>query len=94
MNTLKQKNMMNTYKGFKGTQTVGEILKQIPDNLLKSLTGKELGLMMNAINTAYHNGKAFMGSEVIDGNKSEGAVWIQCLDKAIEWKNGDLKFSN
>lgn len=66
MKTLKQKNMFASYTGFKGEQTVKAILAQIPDDLKKRLTGTELGLVMDAVDNAYHNGKK-TGLEIIDG---------------------------
>lgn len=66
MNTLKYKNMMKSYNGFKGNQTIKAVMNQIPNELFKQLTGHELGLVMSAINTAYHNGKADSGAEIID----------------------------
>lgn len=66
MNTLKNKNMMAAYDGFKGTQTVQAITEQIPSKLFERLTGKELGLVMSAVNKAYHNGKASAGATIED----------------------------
>ena len=72
MNTLKEKNMMNTYTGFKGHQTVTHIKSMIPGFLLGRLTGAELGEVMNAINTAYHAGKnSLKGVDICDD-----AVWL------------------
>lgn len=48
--------------------------------LQESLTGKELGLVLNAINAAYQAGKASTGAEKIDNN----AVYVD--GKIVEYK--------
>jgi hypothetical protein len=58
--------MMTAYNGFKGSNTVNAVLEQIPDELKDQLTGRQLGLVMSAVNSAYHNGRASTGAEVID----------------------------
>jgi hypothetical protein len=73
MNPLKQRNMMAAYTGFKGYQTVAAIMDQIPSKLYDLLTGRELGIVMNAINEAYHNGRASLaGVDVLDGD----CIWL------------------
>ena len=52
---------MAAYSGHAGPVTVGAILEQIPQELQDRLTGHELGLVMSAVNTAYHNGRASHG---------------------------------
>ena len=72
MNKIKENNMMNAYKGFKGHQTVTHIKSMIPDFLKDRLTGAELGEVMNAINSAYHAGRATLkGIDVVDD-----CVWL------------------
>ena len=72
MNTLKEKNMMNAYTGFKGYQTVEHIKSMITGFLTERLTGAELGEVMNVINTAYRAGKqSLKGMDICDD-----AVWI------------------
>ncbi len=44
------------------------------------MTGKELGLVLNAINAAYQAGKASTGAEKIDNN----AVYVD--GKIVEYK--------
>ena len=73
MNSLKQKNMMAAYNGFRGGETVKAVLAQIPAGLVARLTGAELGAVMSAVNAAYHNGKSATGAEAMDNG---GAVWI------------------
>jgi hypothetical protein len=72
---------MAAYDGFKGGATVEHIRKLIGKELAERLTGHELGLVMSAVNRAYHEGKASAGAEMIDSN----CVFIAGLDKAIEW---------
>lgn len=91
MNGLKRNNMMRAYTGFRGTQTVGAIQDQIPEELLKSLTGKQLGILMNVIDSAYKKGKAAAGAEIVDLSREDGAVYINGLGM-IEWKEVDAKY--
>ena len=73
MNSLKRKNMMAVYNGFRGGETLKAVLAQIPAGLVARLTGAELGAVMSAVNAAYHNGKAAAGAEAMDNG---GAVWV------------------
>ena len=75
----KYRRMMVTYGGHKGTATVAAVLDGIPD-VLMSLTGAQLGVVMSAVNAAYHRGRASCQAEVIDGD----AVWIAPLGRLIE----------
>jgi hypothetical protein len=61
MNALKHKNMMSAYTGFSGSQTIAAVSAQVPKELFSRLTGVELGLVMSAIDKAYHNGRASKG---------------------------------
>lgn len=92
MNTLKHKNMMRAYSGFTGTQTLHAITQQIPADLIDALTGWQLGRLMDAITKAYLSGRASTGADVYDDNPLDGAVWINCLSRSIEWRdtNGSL----
>ena len=72
MNARKQKNMMAAYNGFTGNQTVRAITAQIPQELGDRLTGYELGLVMGAINDAYHRGRASMGGIDVQDN----CLWL------------------
>lgn len=81
MNTIKHKNMMASYTGFAGTQTMSAVQSQIPTELYQRLTGHELGLVMSAINTAYHNGRASLGGfDLVD----------DCLWSPVTGDNGAL----
>ena len=62
MNAAKQNRMMSVYNGFRGDATVNDILSRIPAELKDVLTGAQLGHVMNAINQAYHDGKAAAGA--------------------------------
>jgi hypothetical protein len=64
--------MMSTYDGFKGERTVESVLSQIPAELQKQLTGKQLGMVMSAVNKAYHNGKASLGGISIE----DDCIWF------------------
>lgn len=52
---------MAAYSGHAGQVTVRAVLEQIPQELRDRLTGHELGLVMSAVNAAYHNGRASHG---------------------------------
>lgn len=71
---------MVAYDGFKGERTVQAVLTQIPEDLQRQLTGKQLGMVMSAVNKAYHNGKDACGCEIIDGD----AIWINSLNALVE----------
>lgn len=79
---------IETYTGFKGGATLSAITDQVPEELIERLTGKELGLVMEAINAAFQKGKASTGAEMIDNN----AVYINKLDKIIEWNEEGAKY--
>lgn len=67
---------------FKGNMVKSAVLDQIPNQLLNNLSSSDFALVMDAVNQAYHNGKASAGAEMIDNN----AVWINSLNKGIEWE--------
>lgn len=76
----RESRMMAAYTGHHGPVTVDAVLAQIPTELQKQLTGKQLGMVMNCVNAAYHNGKAACGAEIIDGD----AIWINQLNALVE----------
>jgi len=78
--SIKITRAIKTYDGFKGQQTVSAVLAQVPDELIETLTGKQIGQIMSAINKAYHNGGAATGTDVIDGDY----VWIDVLDAGYD----------
>ena len=86
MNTLKRKNMIGSAVAMgvhDGTITLGAVADQIPPALMERLTGAELGIVMGAINTAYHAGRKSTGAEMMD----PGAVWIsrEGGGQCVEW---------
>lgn len=80
-NAIKLKRAKDLYKGFKGFSTLRAVTDQIPEELVDQLTGKQLALVMGAIDSAYQKGKTSTGAEMIDHN----AVYINSIDKIIEW---------
>jgi len=71
MNALKKRNMMAAYNGFAGSRTLEAVMAQVPDELWDRLTGRELGIVMTAINASFHKGKASAGAEVVDD-----CIWV------------------
>lgn len=57
---------MSHYAGFAGPTTVAAIMDQIPKELQAELTGKQLGLVMRAVNTAYQNGRIAAEGEIAE----------------------------
>ena len=70
MHPIKQRNMRAAYDGHAGDQTVKAVMDGLPADC-GGMTGKQLGIMMSAINAAYHRGKAAAGAEVVDD-----CVWV------------------
>lgn len=80
MNTLKKKNALKHYKGHDGPVTLNAVQSLVPDELWGELTGRQLGIVMTAINNAYHKGRASTGAEVVDDH----GVWVAHLGKIVE----------
>ena len=78
MNTLKYNNMRKNYDGFQGPRSFDAVRSQLPTELLETCTGKQLGLIMGAINKAFHNGRSETGAEIIDGS----GLWISTIPEA------------
>ena len=55
--TTKILRAINHYKGFKGHQTIQSIINEIPQSLIKDLSSKQLGLIMNTIHSSHQKGK-------------------------------------
>ena len=72
MNNRKMRAMMKAYTGHAGAVTVGEVRKQIPQELQDRLTGHEYGLVMSAVNAAYHKGRASLGGLDL----CDDCVWV------------------
>lgn len=69
----KRTRMMQTYNGPTATSALSDIDSLIPYELEDSLTGRQLGLVMNAINQSYYNGKNDAGAELL---RDDDCVWI------------------
>ena len=67
--------MMAAYNGHHGPATIASVLAEIPQELKDKLTGRQLGLVMSAVNQSYHHGKASCGAQIVDGD----AIWIDKL---------------
>jgi hypothetical protein len=79
---------MAVYTGFHGHNTVAALLSQIPEELLTRLTGYEMGLVMNAVNDAFYNGRVSnkridivddcvwlpFGGDILDDGKEQGRL--------------------
>ena len=63
---------MAAYTGHHGPVTLKAVRDQIPQELKRRLTGYELGLVMSAVNAAYHNGRASHGGLDL----CDDCVWI------------------
>ena len=48
---------------------------QIPDNLKKELTGRQLGQVLYLLDNSYCKGRASCGAEIFDGD----SIWIDKL---------------
>ena len=64
-------------------QTCEAIFNQIPAELISKCTASQLATISQAINKAYHFGKASMGAEDLGDN----SVWIDKIGKIIEYKD-------
>ncbi len=92
---------MAAYTGHHGPVTIQAVQDQIPQELKQRLTGHEYGLVMSAVNTAYHNGRASHGGLDLcddcvwipwvrreDGNGEGIMIPIEAL-RTIELKDGE-----
>lgn len=78
---IKLQKAIKQAKVFKGQTTLSAIKDQLPESLLETLTAKDIALVLETINKAYHAGRASTGAEMVDTN----AVYINSLGKVIEW---------
>jgi len=65
------------YDGFHGRITMEAVEAFVGAELHKRLTGREYGLALSAVNTAFHAGKKAQGAEVVDGDY----VWVECIQR-------------
>lgn len=69
----KYQRAMAQYTGHKGDVTVAAVRESIPDGVTAAVTGRVYGMIMTAVNAAYHAGRASCGgAEIIDGD----VVWV------------------
>jgi hypothetical protein len=83
MSTIKMSRAVSEYRargGFCGAATVDAIKANLPIELYKELTGRQIGIVMAACNSAFHKGKAATGAEMVD----EDAVWIASRGIIVE----------
>jgi hypothetical protein len=74
----------------KGPVTTDAVLAQVPQDVWDECPARIVAQVADAINKAYHAGRASTGAEVIDDN----CVCINSLDRAIEWtEDGTVKFT-
>lgn len=52
--SIKYKRVYELYDGFKGYHTFNTIYNQIPNELKKQLTSKQIAIIMKCINVSYH----------------------------------------
>ena len=71
MNSLKRKNMMAAYTGFRGTQTLTAVLAQLPADLTARLTGAELGQVAGLLYEVYNKGRSSTQASIEDD-----CVWV------------------
>ena len=76
---IKINKAVKQYNGFKGGRTLDAIMEQIPEELNSKLTSSELALVMQVVNSAYHNGRASTGAENVGG-----AIWIDSIQKLVD----------
>lgn len=87
---IKISRAVELYNGFKGAQTIDAVVAGVPEELIERLTAKELSVVMQAVNSAYHRGRKSTGAEMIDNN----AVYIDKIDKVIEWKEEGAEYES
>lgn len=63
---------------------VAAIIQQIPAELIASVTSTQLALIMEAVHTSYHAGRASTGAEMLD----DGSVWVPSAQRILEVANG------
>lgn len=74
MNALKHRNLLAAYDGHHGPVTMAAVKAHIPAELWSRLTGRELGLVMSAVNSAYHAGRASKGQ--LDLVEDGDCTWL------------------
>jgi len=85
MDTRKYKAMHASFTGHDGPVTVAAVQSHIPPELYDRLAGRDLGLVMSAVNAAYHAGRKSTGAEVVDADARGIAVWVDKAQRILEW---------
>ncbi len=67
---------LRVYGGFRGHQTLKAILESIPADLFDRLTGQELGLVMQAVHTAYHSARRLPHGITLE----DDCLWVPSKD--------------
>jgi hypothetical protein len=75
----KRARAMDAYAGFAGHATVNAVMGNIPDELISTLTGKQLGLVMQAVAKSYAAG--VRSQKPIE--KIDDCLWIDGENKLI-----------
>lgn len=77
MRSDKIKRAIDQYNGFRGEQTLKNIMDIIPTTLCDQLVGRQIGVIMSAINAAYHYGKNDGTREIAEyiGLPSDVSLW-------------------
>lgn len=65
----------------KGPVTHAAVMAQVPQEVIDECPARIITAVADAINKAYHAGRASCGAEVIDGD----AIWINALDGLYEF---------
>lgn len=86
--SIKLNRAIKTANVFKGSSTVSAIMEQVPEQLIKNLSSKDLAIVIESVNKAYHNGRTSTGAEMIDTN----CVWVNGINKMIEWNEEGAEY--
>ena len=97
MATERKMKMIRNRTGISGYgHTFDAIVNDLPEELLSECTARQAALIIDTCNRFFQNGRASMGAEIIDSGRTNGMVYVDCLENAIEWKTdseGKLVFS-
>jgi len=86
--SIKLERAVKAGKWFKGAATSADVVSRIPKDIVKECPSRIVALVGDAIDKAYHDGRASTGAEIIDGN----VVWVYSLNRGIEWDGELVKF--
>jgi len=92
--TVRKFNMLAKRSGYSQyPATFTKILESIPEELKNTCTVSQLVLIIETTNKAFQNGKNSTGASIIDNSKTDGAVFVDCLNTSIEWIKKDGSYS-